>query len=708
MAAGRSRLARLLGGAALAALLAMAAQPAAAERHALLVAVNEYPDLPKTKWLSGPSNDAAHVVEFLTSTPALGFARERITVLSNGGGASDGVPDRAGIRAALDRLAEQAEPGDFVYIHFAGHGSTQKARDLASEPDGLDEVFLPADTRMPENGIYPNALVDNEIGAHLDRIRNAGAFAFVIFDACNSASATRVAGPAGADAGTRFLPSAVEGASIVETEERLPPIASDDAGLKSGAGGMVAFFAAQTTEETPELMLPRNSAAQRRMGLFTHTIYDVLARSARGLTYRQLADGVMHAYAVGNRMKPTPLFEGELDLPVFDVEGAEPVLQWPVTVAPAGSRVPAGSVHGLADGAKLALLADPLDTIEQALGYVEARDVGAFSARLWPVAHAGLPAPRMVNLPAGAVARPVELPLEFELTVALPDDRATRHGDAARAVRATLERLAGDGSVPVNLRTVAPGEAADLRLAVLSRDELFPGTGADDEPRLWFLAPDGRLPDDPRLTPHSVSAAGGLEGEALAQARENLAAVFRATSLSRLAAMSSLGGDRIGIDFSLARTGAAEPEALESSRSPLVRPGDIVQVSIANGQASAVDVDILLVGPSYSIQHLLGRRFLKGEKLSPPIAQVSAHAFGTRRLILVAREASPGTDYRSLAFLEQVGTQTRASPPAGARDLDQMIEDIARGPGKRGAGRLASGAAPKGLLRVISFESMPD
>ncbi len=683
----------------------------AGERHALIIAVNEYAALPKSSWLSGPANDATLIVGLLTGTPAFGFARENITVLANGTAATDGPPDRNRIRAELDRLAGAARPGDIVYVHFSGHGSTQKARDPGSEPDGLDEVFLPADTLMPANGIYPNALVDDEIGAHLDHIRNAGAQVFVVFDACNSASATRAFGQQETTT-TRWLPSATaglpDGDAPLEaaTTERLAPIGAGEVALAPGAGAMVAFFAAQTTEVTPEMMLPKNGPNKRKLGLFTHTIFDVLARSP-ALTYRELADGVMHAYAVGNRARPTPLFEGELDRPVFGVEDASGVLQWPLLAGPSGARIPAGSLHGLSIGSKLALLGDPLDAIGKALGYAEVVDLDPFSARLRPVAHAGLASPSLATAPPGTVARPVDMAFDFELTVAMPDAAATRHTDAAVETRQVLEALATNGTLPANIRTVDSIEEADLRLVVMSRAELYPEGIVDDGPRLWFLSPDGRLPADERMAPHSITLAGGLAGEALEQARENLAAVFRATSVSRLAAISALGSDRIGIDFSLQRGGAGVLEPMDGVRSPLVAAGDRIHVAIANGREGAVDVDILLVGPSYSIQHLLGRRFLKEEKIAGAIAAISPSAFGTRRLLLIAREAMAGTDYRDLAFLEQVGTQTRASPPGGARDFAQLIDDIARGPNRRSAARIPSAKAPKGLLQIYSFESVP-
>ena len=57
--------------------------------------------------------------------------------------------DAAEHRARVSQLAEQAREGDQVVVLLAGHGSQQPESDPPDaaypEPDGLDEIFLPAD-----------------------------------------------------------------------------------------------------------------------------------------------------------------------------------------------------------------------------------------------------------------------------------------------------------------------------------------------------------------------------------------------------------------------------------------------------------------------------------------------------------------------------------------------------------------------------------
>src|SRR5690606_22637531 len=105
-----------------------------------------------------------------------------------------------------------------------------------------------------------------------------------------------------------MLPDAAEPGGSGREGEAPFPVSPETIGW----GGLAAFFAAQTIEPTPELPLPRRDGDAARYGLFTYMLYQVMARKP-GLTYRALAQGVVHAYAAEGFERPTPLFEGDLD-----------------------------------------------------------------------------------------------------------------------------------------------------------------------------------------------------------------------------------------------------------------------------------------------------------------------------------------------------------------------------------------------------------
>lgn len=678
--------------------------PALAEKHALFVAVNDYPLLGEEAALNGPANDVDLMARYLLATPELGFSRESMTILANGGIAADGEPTRAHIGTRLEALSRSVSAGDFVYIHFAGHGSRQRARDPRTEPDGLDEIFLPSDTGPAENGTYPNALVDDDLGAALDAIRARGAFVFIVFDSCHSSTATRASGAEPEGTQYRWLPEPYE-----PGEAPITGAAAREATLAAGesngdAGGIVAFYAAQTIEKTPEMPLPRGSEQARTYGLFSYTMLDVLAKNP-GITYRELAQGILHRYAAGNFNKPTPLFEGELDRVVFGETDRAPRLAWPVEADGGKARIAAGALQGLERDAILALLPDPLADEGQALGFLRVRTNDPLAAEATPARYGGLNPPVLAELPATAVARIVEKPLSFRLRVELTALPGSVHNDAAAYARREVEKIAADEQLPANLVVVPPGEQADLRLIVASAGELYPDeSGAG--PRLWFLPPGGELPADAVDKPHSIGLKDGMTPEQLSQLRENFVAVFRTTSLAQLSELSQLdrGQVRFGLEQQAAAAGA--PRKLERSTVPVLARGDQLIFSIDNQSTKAVDVDMLLIGPNYSIKHMLGLRFQRGDNIRGALGDIADAGTGLWRLVVVMREAGRNSVHADLSFLNQIGTQTRAQAATGARDFGQLLKDIGGGAATRGASSLAGRNTLKGSLDIFNLEAV--
>src|SRR5690606_30707049 len=105
-----------------------------------------------------------------------------------------GSPTRAAITGELERLGVVVEPGDAVLIVYSGHGARQPDAS-GDEADGYDEILLPADIGVweSETSQVENAISDDEIGTYLTRIRERGAFVWVIVDACYSGTVTRAA-----------------------------------------------------------------------------------------------------------------------------------------------------------------------------------------------------------------------------------------------------------------------------------------------------------------------------------------------------------------------------------------------------------------------------------------------------------------------------------------------------------------------------------
>ncbi|MCC5984373.1 MAG: caspase family protein [Rhodobacteraceae bacterium] len=360
-----------------------AALPGAAERvnHALLIGVDRYPALDERFWLRGPSNDVALARDFLLTAAPVPFRPADVVVLSDGIEGAE-LPTLANILAAFAALQARVAPGDFVYLHFSGHGAQAPARFPETEIDGMDELFLPMDVagwRGPADlgsGGVVNALVDDDIGALLDALRAAGADVWAVFDACHSGTMTRAVTLPDAQIRTRQVTAdalGIPAAAIRAAQARaMPPAAAplpdaplpaaplpdapvpaaplDAAPLDAATGSLVAFFAAQSHEVTEEMPLPRTTLERTQYGVFTWTLFETLAEFP-GASYARVAEEVMRRYATRTHSRATPLFHGPLDTMVFGGDAAEPVVQWAVVAdASGGFDLPAGGFRPAGGG----------------------------------------------------------------------------------------------------------------------------------------------------------------------------------------------------------------------------------------------------------------------------------------------------------------------------------------------------------------------
>lgn len=445
---------------AVAGCLGLAAPGGAGEIRALLVGVSAYDDGVGIASLRGPAND----VRLWQSTLAeRGVSDIRIVADGVAGGT---VPSRAAILSAFSDLAVASEAGDLVIITMSGHGTRQPDAS-GDETDGLDEVFLPADTGRAEAGMraIPNAILDDEIGAAVDAIRATGADVWLVMDSCHSGSALRAVAPATA---ARYVDPAVLG---------IPDTAGD---VEDGGGGEVpmagdlpgqvmAFYAARASEVAREVnMVPDGTSDGDWYGLFTSRLAARVA-GGEGLSYRQLFQAVlsdMNAAGVpGGARLQTPSWDGTMaDAVVLGGQATSGVRQFAVN----GDTISAGLVHGMGEGTLFALFADAADPPEAVLAHAQMGDVHAVQGRLRrvepgctpksdaPCAGAG-PLPKDARF-ARLVARPVDLALRLapprDLATGAPVVAGTEAADAFSAAVAEVNG-AGDVHVVVDARDYA-------------------------------------------------------------------------------------------------------------------------------------------------------------------------------------------------------------------------------------------------------------
>jgi hypothetical protein len=442
------------------------------------------------------------------------------------------------------------------------------------------------------------------------------------------------------------------------------------------------------------------------------------------MTYRQLAQSVLASYAAGNMLKPTPLFEGSLDMPIFGNDEVADVAQWPTVVGGDKSlTISAGQLHGLAKGTKLLVLPSPAATNDEALGVLEVASNDQLRSRLVPSSddtHAKI---ELADVPVGAYVRLVETAYPFELVVAKPDPATT---DAAQlaAVDEALASILGNDEKPLRIKVVEAGEPADVRLALFTEKQVFdmeveadraagaitPVSASVDEtsldettPLLWLLPPTG----DISLKPQKRSAAMDLgetdTGDFTSNLSQNLVTIFRATSLSRLSQVSTFKPKDFALSFGVQAAGGETIAALEPEQTPIVRPGDRLYVDMTNKSGKAVDLNVLYVDHDYGITLLCTAHLANNDKLFQPIADLNDTDRAAERIVAVVNES--GKDLTDLSFLEQRGIVVRTRGPEDS-SLIGMLADLGAGQPTRGPAAVSTRDTkqPRGAVVMVPVE----
>jgi hypothetical protein len=710
----------------------VATQAQARENYALIVAASDYPNLDPKYWLKGPKNDEALIKDYLLNSAPVKFDPKNVTALGSGEGMQLGT--HQAILDNLSKIASEAKPGDFIYLHFSGHGTQQPALNDKTEPDGRDEVFLAADTEMaPKDNprFFPNVLTDDEMSGALKAIRKTGAFVWIVFDSCFSGTMTRGAPGDQLTADRKIDPSDLgipdsafttpAPSDTAESNDRAIPMvaaAADDGADDASMGGMVAFFAA-TSEPTQEhgfkVAQADGTTADVPYGIFTYSIFSALAKNPNQ-TYRQLAQSVLADYASQNLLRPTPMFEGKLDAPVFGSADAAAAQQWPTVAAPDGTlTISAGQLHGLAVGTKLLLLPSPSASDDQAIGLMEVKATTELRSTVVPSSDDKHPAFDMAAVPKGAYVRLEQVSYPFELTVSKPDPATTDAAQVA-AVSAALDAIAADKSAQLKLRVVEASEPADVKLAVLSDDQvakLSPAavvtkTSYDPTPKLWLLPTTGEVSLEPTKEAPSLPmpTSGGAPDATFGKTLEsNLVTIFRATGLSRLSQASTFKPKDFALTFGLQEAGSDQVTAMDPTSTPIIRPGDRLHVDLSNSSGKPLDLNVLYVDHNYGITLLCQAHLAPGDHIFQPMADVSDTDVGTERIVAVLNES--GKDLTDLSFLTQPGLPTRTR---GVEDegLLGMLSDLGSGVPTRGPTVLATAdtKTPRGAVVMVPVEAL--
>jgi hypothetical protein len=419
-------------------------EPGEAGTRALLVGVSDYDNSFGISDLRGPVNDVRLLDRALRMRGV-----DDITLLTEGAVA----PTKSAITTALADLALRAKAGDLVYVHLSGHGTQQKDQN-GEEPDGLDEVFMPADVERgePGSGVLVNALTDDEIGQALDAIRATGADVWLVMDSCHSGTGLRAASPA---LRTRNAPPELFG---VDLEATGPP---DDLNIESREddlpGRILAFYSARSNELAHEYEFS-GAGGKDWYGLFSAALASRMI-SHSGMTYRQLFQAVLSDINDSPVPYQTPTWDGDfIDGYVLGNAETSGVRRFPVSYG----VLQAGQVHGLPEGTFLKLFSSASALAEDALGYAQIERADLTKGVLRRVDAGCLPAavqlcPASGNVPPDARFAQIEgRPMNRVVRFAPPVDLATgavlpEDHPAFKALRGAVSRVSASGRARVEI-----------------------------------------------------------------------------------------------------------------------------------------------------------------------------------------------------------------------------------------------------------------
>ncbi|RSL48399.1 hypothetical protein CEP53_009554 [Fusarium sp. AF-6] len=336
-------------------------------KSALLIGINKYSSPPLAD-LRGCLSDVVATERFLTEVAGISNITKLISPPDS---PNDRLPTLSNILHAFKTLADNAKPGDFIYIHYSGHGTRLSTAfsDIKGDSVPLDECLV-----LARSDGKIDHLRDVEIAFLLKQIADKGATITFVLDCCHSGGATRGDDEDDAVRGSDEIPDEnffdlnrkpIQSVEDLQDAWGLPPDDGDDGGRggsvvmhwMTASKGINFLAACQPQQKSQEV--PRT--AQVRRGLLTDCLSSVVNQNGGADSLPQLSCDVV-SNLVAHTLKNHKLrdkskdqdvvFGGQGDCYIF---GIESVLQPAVVVTSvetlgSGGKLKVGLTAGVAHG----------------------------------------------------------------------------------------------------------------------------------------------------------------------------------------------------------------------------------------------------------------------------------------------------------------------------------------------------------------------
>ncbi len=297
-------------------------KPAAAEKYALLVGVDDYaPAGYNRRDLASCETDVYLMRKVLVEK--YGFAQSNVRVLLSlyPGGEATG---KNIVNAFKEHLIDQAESGDVVVFYFSGHGTRVKD-DSGDEIDKCDEALCPADSDETNE-----VLTDDQLDFLLGQLRTE--HVTVIADSCHAGTVTRA--PDVVEGVTKFIPYnenfrelSIVGEVFPQYQPPTDPVQQIPGLALDQIGPEVVLAACQPWEtSSPVGISLMISGKERRASLMTSHLYGVLDGARPQATWQEIFRALQIKMTSACDHPQHPMLEGPDEQSVFSAgEPGEPI-----------------------------------------------------------------------------------------------------------------------------------------------------------------------------------------------------------------------------------------------------------------------------------------------------------------------------------------------------------------------------------------------